>query len=374
MGPNLRRILSWLVLAGLAAAALVTVSPADVARLAAFAGRQPGMTALAVAAYGAAFGLRALAWRLLLPGPAARLPFATLWRLTLVANLVNHLAPGKLGEVARIVLAERQGLPRAVAVASVVHARLVDTVALLAVAAPALAWSLAETGRVPVPGPGRGSVPGSGPGPVPGGSEGSPALPPGLPRGWPVAALVAAGLGLAALWVLRVMGPRLARRWPALDAFTRPVTEVPAHRLAVAFLVAAASWPLEAGILAVVSRGLDVFLDPVALVAVTLVAVAGQVIAITPGGLGTYEANMTLILQLYGVPPATAFRAGLFTHLAKYLFAVAAGLEPAWRLAGGPGRLLGTGRSGGSTPVAASHQAAEPLLPVARQEVHHGDL
>ncbi|HEY8394816.1 MAG TPA: lysylphosphatidylglycerol synthase transmembrane domain-containing protein [Thermaerobacter sp.] len=374
MTPHLRTILSWIVLAGLVAAALVTVSPADVARLAAFAARQPALTALAVTAYATAFALRAVAWGLLLPGTGVRLPFATLWRLTLVANLVNHLAPGKLGEVVRVVLAERQGLPRPVAVASVVHARLVDTVALLAVAAPALARSLAGTGRVPVPGPGRESVPGSGPGPVPGGPEGSPALPPGFLE-WPATALLAGGVGLAALLALRMLGPRLARRWPALDTFTRPVTEVPAHRLAAAFLAAAASWPLEAGILAVVSGGLGISLDPAALVAVTLVAVAGQVIAITPGGLGTYEANMTLILQLYGVPPATAFRAGLFTHLAKYLFA-AAGLEPAWRLAGGPGRLLGTGRSDSSTPVrhAASHQAPEPFLPVARQEVHHGDL
>jgi len=352
MGPNLRRILRYIVLAGLAVAVLVTVSPDDVLRLAAFAASQPGMTVLAFTAYATAFGLRALAWGLLLPSSGPRLPFATLWRLTLAANLVNHLAPGKLGEVTRIVLAERQGLPRTVAVASVVHARLVDTAALLAVAAPALAWSLV----------GRGRSPGSGAVAAAGGLEDPPPLPPGLPRGWPAAALVAAGLGLAALWALRALGPRLARRWPVLDAFTRPVTAIPAHRLAAAFLAAAASWPLEAGILAVVSRGLGVFLDPVAVVAVTLVAVAGQVIAITPGGLGTYEANMTLILQLYGVSPATAFRAGLFTHLAKYLFAIAAGLEPAWRLAGGPG------------PQAASHQAAEPFLAVARQEVHHGDL
>ncbi|HEY8394476.1 MAG TPA: lysylphosphatidylglycerol synthase transmembrane domain-containing protein [Thermaerobacter sp.] len=337
MQPHLRRILNWILLAGLVAVALVTVAPADVARLAVFAGRQPGFTALAVAAYAAAFGLRAVAWQFLLPGPGARLPFTTLWRLTLVANLVNHLAPGKLGEVARVVLAERQGLPREVAIASVVQARLVDTVALLAVAAPALAWSLTGRGRPLSAGPGLRP----GPGPMPAGPGDVAGLSPTSPGGWPAAALLAAGLGLAALWALRLLAPWLARRWPALDALTRPVTAVPPHRLGASFLAAAASWPLEAGMLALASGGLGIALDPAALVAVTLVAVAGQVIALTPGGLGTYEANMTAVLQLYGVPPATAFQIALFTHLAKYLFAFAAGLEPAWRLAGGPVRLLG---------------------------------
>lgn len=321
MGRNLRTILTWVLLAGLAAAALITVSPGDVARLAAFIVRQPGACVLAAAAYAAAFGLRALAWQALLPGPGGGPPFLTLWRLGLVANLVNHLAPGKLGEVARMFLAERQGLPRAVAVASVVHVRLVDTIALLAVAVPALAWSL--------PGLEAGNAAAVAPAPAAG------AL-----RGWLVAAIVVAAFGMAVLVVVRLLAPRLARKWPRLGAFTRPLAEVPFHRLAVACLASAASWPLEAGILAVVGRGLGVDLDPAALVATTLVAVAGQVISLTPGGLGTYEANMTLVLQLYGVPPALAFQVGLFTHLAKYLFAIAAGLEPAWRLAGGPARLL----------------------------------
>ncbi|WP_083855392.1 lysylphosphatidylglycerol synthase transmembrane domain-containing protein [Thermaerobacter subterraneus] len=291
------------LLAGLVAVAARVIRPADLATLGRFLRDEPAPALAAVAAYAAAFALRAWAWQVLLPPGGRRPPFLLLWRLTLAANLVNHLAPGKLGEVARIALAARAGLPRAEALVSVVQARAVDTAALLAVAAAALFLSPAQAAAVPA-----------------------------------VALGLAVPVGLAAGARL---SPRLARRWPRLAPVAGALAAVSGRRLALAWLLSALSWPLEAGILVVVARGLGAPLDPAAALTATLVAVAGQVLAITPGGLGTYEANMTLALQLYAVEPAAAFRIALATHLAKYLFAFAAGLEPAWRLAGGPIRLLG---------------------------------
>ena len=368
------------LVAGLVAAAARVVRPADLVPLGRFLRDEPAPALAALAAYAAAFALRALAWQVLLPGgspgaggcpahpgagrsplvrgpdpcvragagtPAARLSYATLWRLTLAANLVNHLAPGKLGEVTRIALAARAGLPRALAVVSVVQARVVDTAALLAAAGVALALSLGDP---------RGAGLGAGGavrvGGYPPGDEGSgPAGGPGIaPAASPLGAVVALALlaGVLVPLVLAAGGrgaPRLARRWPRLAPLAEAVAAVPGRRLAAAWLLSAASWPLEAGLLAVVARGLGLDLDPAAVVAVTLAAVAGQVLALTPGGLGTYEANMTLVLQLYGVAPSAAFQAALCTHLAKYVFAVVAGLEPAWRLAGGPALLLRRARA-----------------------------
>ncbi|PZN07776.1 lysylphosphatidylglycerol synthase transmembrane domain-containing protein [Thermaerobacter composti] len=294
------------LLVGLVAVAARVVRPADVAALGRFLRDEPAPALAAVAAYAAAFALRAWAWQVLLPPAGRRLPFVLLWRLTLAANLVNHLAPGKLGEVARIALAARAGLPRAEALVSVVQARVVDTAALLAAAAAALFLSPAHAAVVP-------------------------------------AGVLGLSIPLALAAAAR-LAPRLARRWPRLAPVAAALAAVPGRRLALAWLLSALSWPLEAGILTVVARALGTPLAPAAALTATLVAVAGQVLAITPGGLGTYEANMTLALQLYAVEPAAAFRIALATHLAKYLFAVAAGLEPAWRLAGGPGRLLDRAR------------------------------
>ena len=330
-GHRFPAALQGLVLVAVLGAVAVTVRPADLARLGRFLLDEPAWALGAAAAYAAAFALRTLAWQLLLP---RRLPLATLGRLTLAANLVNHLAPGKLGEVARMALGARWGLPRAVAVVSVIQARAVDTAALLAVAGVALAASLGAGRAAGAAGAGgAGLRPGSGPGSGP-----------ALPGAWDAAALPAAVLvGVATPVLLAVaarQAPRLARRWPRLEGAAQALAAVPGRRLAAAWVLSAASWPLEAGMLAVVTRGLEVRLEPAALVTITLVAVAGQVLAVTPGGLGTYEANMTAMLYLYGVPPATGFQVALLTHLAKYAFAVVAGLEPAWRLAGGPALLL----------------------------------
>lgn len=91
----------------------------------------------AFGAYTGAFALRALAWRPLIPCPIPRL---RLLSLLLAALFLNHVAPGKAGDFARMYGISKRGVSGAEAAASVVLARLADLVGLLVVLTGA--WAL----------------------------------------------------------------------------------------------------------------------------------------------------------------------------------------------------------------------------------------
>ncbi len=256
----------------------------------AYAADHPVEVALAVAAYTAAFALRAASWRPLIGAPV---PLPKLFNLLMGALFLNHAAPAKAGDLARMYALSRR-VPAGRAVTSVVLSRIVDLVGLLAVLAAA--WALAGAG-----GWGRLFLP----------------------------ALVVAGAvgGLFLLARLR-LPDSLSARFGAVARILSRVREALGETgrgaLLWAFVFAAPAWLLEAGILYVVGRGLGLGLSPAEVVAATCFAVLVAAVPLTPGALGTYEAGMVAILLAFGASAEPAFAAAVITHAIKFLYAFAA--------------------------------------------------
>ncbi len=249
----------------------------------------------ALAAYTGAFFLRALAWE---PVAGGRVPVRRLFSLLLAALFLNHAAPAKAGDFARIYGIARRGVPGERAAAGVVLARLADLASLLIVLA--VSWTLAGETR------------------------------------WeavivPAAAVVILGL---ALWLFarvsvrpetRVFRYPLVRRLANLAGKLRRALRATSPRaMLVAFVCAAPAWILEAGILVFVARGLGIELSFPGAIAATSFAVLVTAVPLTPGSLGTYEAGMVFVLVALGIAPETAFIAAVMGHGLKFLYAFAA--------------------------------------------------
>jgi uncharacterized membrane protein YbhN (UPF0104 family) len=233
----------------------------------------PVALAGAVTAYAAAFGLRTLAWPLVLPA----LGHGQAWAALHVSLLGNHVLPLRLGEALRVTsVLRRTDLPSAPVVASAVALRLGDLLAvgLLAVLA-------------------------------------APHVVAAVLGGWGVATGVAGGGALAAslVWVRR------------LAARGHPV-RLPDARVAALVL---AAWLLEATVVWQVARAAGVALSPLDAVAVTAVTIAAQTVAVTPGGIGSYEAAATVALTLVGTPAGPALAVAVVTHAVTTAYSLAVG-------------------------------------------------
>jgi glycosyltransferase AglD len=269
----------------------LALAPVDLREAASYAAGNPLEGALALLAYTGAFVLRAASWRPLI---RARVPIAKLFALLMGALFLNHAAPAKAGDLARMYALSRSGVSTAEAVVSVVLSRLVDLAGLLAVLVAALA--LAGSG-------GWGGV----------------SFPILIFAGLAVALFVLARLRLPASFSARfgVVGRYAARARAALRETTWT-------NLLQSFAFAAPAWVSEAGILLVVGRGLGLGLSSAEVVAATCFAVLVAAVPLAPGSLGTYEAGMVAILLAFGVPAESAFVAAVATHAVKFLYALAA--------------------------------------------------
>jgi len=266
-------------------------APVDFRLALGHAADHPFEVALAFLAYTGAFVLRALSWR---PLTGAKVPLAKLFNLLMAALFLNHAAPAKAGDLARMFALSRRGMPAEKAVVSVVLSRVVDLAGLLAVLVAS--WTVAGVG------------------------------------GWeeisvPLLAIVSAALalfllarrGLSAFFSTR--SGLIARYADHAQAALRETTRA---ALLGSFAFAAPAWVLEAGILWVVGRGLGLELSPAEVVAATCFAVLVAAVPLAPGSLGTYETGMVAILLAFGVPVESAFAAAVTTHAIKFLYALAA--------------------------------------------------
>ena len=227
----------------------------------------------ALAAYAVAFWLRAWSWRAVLPGLSA----GQAWAALHVSLLGNHVLPFRLGEALRVTsVLRRTPLGASSVLASAVTLRAADLLAVLVLAlaaAPALVFRLAG--------------------------------------GWTWAAvgglavLVAAGVG----WLVR------QRRSGA-------EVRLPGGRVALAAL---AAWALESAVVWEIARAAGLGLSPFEAVAVTAVTIAAQVVAVTPGGFGSYEAAATAALVALGSPAGPAFAIALTTHAVKTVYSLVVG-------------------------------------------------
>jgi glycosyltransferase AglD len=286
---------AWLTLVSVGMAILLVLAlalaPVDLREAASYATGHPLEVALALLAYTGAFVLRAASWRPLI---GVRVPIAKLFALLMGALFLNHAAPAKAGDLARMYALSRWGVSTAEAVMSVVLSRIVDLAGLLAV----LVASLALVGS--------------------GGWDGI-SFPILIFAGVAAALFVLARLRLPASFGARfgVVARYVGRARTALRETTWT-------NLLWSFAFAAPAWVLEAGILHVVGRGLGLGLSSAEVVAATCFAVLVAAVPLTPGSLGTYEAGMVAILLTFGVPVESAFVAAVTTHAVKFLYALAA--------------------------------------------------
>jgi uncharacterized membrane protein YbhN (UPF0104 family) len=225
--------------------------------------------AAALLAYAAAFWLRAWSWRLVLPGLGA----GQAWAALHVSLLGNHVLPLRLGEALRVTsVLRRTSLTARPVLASALTLRSADLLAVLVLAllaAPGLfgAWA------------------------------------------WAGAAVLAAVGAVGIAWLARQRGRGEAVR-------------IPGARVALA---AGLAWALESAVVWEIARAAGHGLSPQQAVAVTAVTIAAQVVAVTPGGFGSYEAAATAALVALGVPAAPAFAIALTTHAVKTVYSLVVG-------------------------------------------------
>ena len=233
--------------------------------------RSPLALIVALAAYAAAFWLRACAWRRVLP----TLPLGHAWAALHVALLGNHVLPFRLGEALRPAsVLRRTDLPLGPVLASTVGLRVADLLAILllaAAAAPAL--FLAAAGGLAVP---------------------------------LLALVLAVTLAGVLVWTRR----------------QRDQLRLPDPVVAVS---AVAAWGLETVVVWQVARTAGLSLSPYDAVGVTAVTILAQVLAVTPGGVGTYEAAATGALVALGFDPGRALAVALATHALKTAYALVVG-------------------------------------------------
>jgi uncharacterized membrane protein YbhN (UPF0104 family) len=271
----LKQARRWLGVLGLLVAVGYLVRVVDVGALGtalAAVGRSPGALLGAVALYAGAFALRAWAWQRVLP----TLPYGQSWAALHVSLLGNHVLPFRLGEALRVTsVLRRTDLPAAPVAASAVALRAADLLAVLALAAvgaPAVAGAVGIWGRVLA------------------------------------AALLLAGLAAVLLLV------RLRRRGAAV--------RVPGAGVALAASVA---WLLEAAVMWAAAGAAGIGLSYPQAVAVTAVTIAAQTIAVTPGGIGGYEAAATAALVGLGSGAGPALAAALVAHATKTAYSLVVG-------------------------------------------------
>lgn len=231
------------------------------------AASDPWPLLVAALLYAVAFGLRTWAWCRMLPGLSAGQSWAALH----VSLLGNHLLPLRLGEVLRVTsVLRRTSLPRGPVVATAVTLRVGDLLAVLGLAV-----------------------------------VGAPAL---VAWGWVVAA-VALLLGLGAGAVVWL------RRSAASVRFPGPLVA----------LATTAAWLLEAAVMAAAAGAVGLSLSYPQAVVVTAATIAVQTVAVTPGGLGSYEAAATAALIGFGAPPGPALAAALIAHGVKTFYSLLVG-------------------------------------------------
>ncbi|HUS62474.1 MAG TPA: lysylphosphatidylglycerol synthase transmembrane domain-containing protein [Acidimicrobiales bacterium] len=251
----------------------------------------------AIVGYALAFVLRAEAWGAVLPVPVSR---GGRFRALMAMLAANHALPGPVGEPVRARMVMGPELSFRAALTSVVAARLVDVAAIAVLISGA--------------GLATGSLPG---------------------------------------WLRMVTPLALVLPCVALVVVSRRGVRLGPRRAAVAMAWAVPSWSLEAGMVWAVAEAAGVRLTLAEALLVTCGSVLAQVVAVLPGGLGTYEAAATSVLMAVGVAAAPAFTIAAGTHALKFAFAFTCGLPALgwrWPSATADGRI-------GSTPTATQASA-----------------
>ena len=227
-----------------------------------------------LAVYFCAFALRALVWRSVVP----RLSFGHALAGIQLAVGGNHVLPLRLGEALRVTsVVKRTDLTLAEATASSISLRTADALAL--------------AGLLVALGPGL-----------------------ALPR-------LAGAFGVLALTLLAALGAGLVwmkrLRSGSPDGLRQPGAFVAAGTVS--------AWLLESVILWQAASWAGVPVSAADAVLVTAATIFSQVLAVAPGGFGTYEAAAAGMLVLLGARAGPALAAALTAHTLKTAYSLVAG-------------------------------------------------
>jgi uncharacterized membrane protein YbhN (UPF0104 family) len=232
---------------------------------------QPLGLLVALAAFGAAFMLRAFAWTRVIPDLSSGHSWAGLH----VALAGNHILPLRLGEPLRVVsVVRRAGIDWQRATASTLTLRSADVVAIGLIGVVA----------------GMGS----------------------FSAWWATIALVVAGgafVGGGVVWLRRLSRSR--------------EVSMPGILVIIATIMA---WLLEAIVIYQAAQWAGIALTPGGAILVTSAAVIAQIAAFAPGGLGTYEAGGVAAMVFLGVDPSVGLAVVLTAHAVKTAYSLTVGL------------------------------------------------
>jgi uncharacterized protein (TIRG00374 family) len=276
--------------------------------------------ALAFVFVSADLAFRALRWQRLIR-PIAAVRYVSMLGYLLVGYLANNILPARLGELVRShYLGDREGISRASALGTVVVERVVDLVAVIAIASTALLL-LSVRGLI--------------------------------------ANAVLVGAAVCGLFLVVLALGIVAHRLPGMDRIRAVVERYPRVRdlarslqdgLAVAarprtigeaIAVSILSWSMSILATAAVgqSLGIQLTIAQAALIA-SGVALASAVPA-GPSNLGTFELAAQELAKTVGVPSASALALGVLTHvlilLATSIGGAIAFSRLGWRRAEAPG-------------------------------------
>jgi glycosyltransferase 2 family protein len=237
--------------------------------------------------------LRGWRWQRLVV-PVRRVPFTRMLGYGLIGYLANNVLPARLGELVRChYLGEREGLSRTTALGTVVVERVIDTTAVVLIAAGAILLL---------------SVRG--------------VLVNAVLVGVAVAALLVLALG-GLLVAHRLPGASrvatLADRWPQAGSLAirlRDGLAVARHprTLAEAIALTLAAWTMSVLAFAAAGQAIGVQL-PIGQAALMSASVAlATAIPSAPGYLGTFELAAVTVGQTFGLPPDRAFALALIVH------------------------------------------------------------
>lgn len=268
------------VVVGLAAALVVVpnVDGSAFRQAARQAAEQPAGVISALAAFGIAFVLRAIAWQRVLP----ELPFSQALAAIHLSLGANHVLPFRLGEPLRVIsVVRRQRVGIEAATVSTVTLRSADMLAVVglgALVAPSAFFGLV-----------------------------------GL-AGWLLLTLVV-GVALVG-W-----------RWLSKVAQRRPDVLRPG---VIALGLSTVAWLAESILVRQVATWVGINLSWSEAILVTTVAVAAQIAAIAPGGFGTYEAAAVAAYVVLGYDPEAALIAALAAHALKTAYSLLVGVTAAF--------------------------------------------
>lgn len=231
----------------------------------------------AMVAYVAAFVVRGVIWRRVVPGLSLGHAVSAIH----VTLLGNHLLPLRLGEPLRAAsVAARAGVPIGSAIASTVTMRAAD---ILGVAV--LGLILGPGILVSLLGP------------------------------WGLGIMTAGALvaGIAWIWWLR-------RRYGGHEGLGS--IRMPGGAVAVGAL---AAWVLESVLMWQSARWVGWPISPAAAIVATAITVGAQIAALAPAGFGTFEAAGTASLVAVGMPAGRALAVTLTVHAVTTVYSLVAG-------------------------------------------------